>query len=88
MTAIVSLKMGEALGTSIFPCLVLDLIMIRIEHDMLTKFVKMKPLIFVGFETKDKFKFIVNYNERLDKISIVEQHGVEFVTFQLQVDAK
>lgn len=51
---------------------------------MLTMFLKIKPPTFVGFVIEDTFEFIVNYYERLHKKCIMEQRGVEFVTFQLQ----
>lgn len=60
---------------------ILDSVMIEIEHDILTKCFKIKPLTFVGFEIVDAFMLIIDYYERLRKIGIVEQHGVQFVTF-------
>lgn len=39
-------RIDESLGNNIFPYLILCLVMIAMKHDLLTKFLKMKPLIF------------------------------------------
>ncbi|WMV58075.1 hypothetical protein MTR67_051460 [Solanum verrucosum] len=60
-------------------------VMTRIEHGTLTKFHKIKPPVFQGIKSEDAFEFILNCYERLRKLGIVHQHGVEFVTFRLQI---
>lgn len=77
--------MDEASGTETFLCSVLGPVMTRIEHGTLTKFHKLKPPVFHGIESEDAFDFILNCYERLRKLGIVHQHGVEFVTFRLQI---
>lgn len=66
----------------VFPSLILGHVIIETVHDMLTKFSKTKPSTFVGFEIEDAFEFIIDCYERLS-MGIVEQHNIEFITFQL-----
>lgn len=58
-------------------------VMTRIKHGMLTRFMKMKPPIFDGFEIEDDLEFIVDCYDKLHKIDIMEQHSFKFVPFQL-----
>lgn len=50
----------KALRVEIFPLLVLGNLMTGTEHDMLTKFLKMKPSTFIDFEIENVFEFIVD----------------------------
>lgn len=79
--------MGEALRTKIFPRTMLGVVMTGNKHDMLSKFLKMKPLTCVGFETKHVFEMIVDCHERLPKMGIIEWYVVKVVAFHPQGDA-
>lgn len=67
------LSIDEASGTNAFPCQVLSLMITGTEHDMLTKFLKMKPQTFQGTEYENPFEFVMDCYERLHKMGIVRR---------------
>lgn len=81
-------RMDEASSTNTFFCPVLGSVMTGTDHELLTKFLKIKLLMFHSTKSDDAFEFILDCYERLHKFGIVHQHGVEFVTFQLKKDVK
>ena len=58
------------------------------QHELFTKFLKLKPPVFMGAESEDDYDFSVDCHELLHKMGIVERFGVEFVTYQFQGNAR
>lgn len=75
-TTTLALRVDESLGTAIFSHPILGFVMTRSEHELLNKFLKMKPPSFHGAETKDAFEFTSDYYDSLHKLGIVHQHGL------------
>ena len=63
-------------------------IMTNDQHELFSKFLKLKPPVFKGAESEDAYDFLVDYHELLHKMGIVERFGVEFVSYQFQGNAK
>lgn len=45
-------------------------IIIRDEHDLFYKFIKMKPPIFHGTDFENVYEFIIDFHERLNNIRV------------------
>ena len=58
------------------------------QHELFSKFLKLKPQVFKGTESEDAYDFLVDCHELLHKMGIVERFGVQFVTYQFQGNAK
>ncbi|TMW84609.1 hypothetical protein EJD97_024841 [Solanum chilense] len=77
-----SLEIGTFLRLTTGPITTSD------QHELFTKFLKLKPPVFKGGESEDAYDFLVDCHELLHKMGIVERFGVEFVTYQFQRNAK
>ena len=51
------------------------------QHELFSKFLKLKPPVFKGAESEDAYDFLVDCHELLHKMGIVERFGVVFVTY-------
>lgn len=71
-------RAGGNIDSNAFFCPLLGSVMIGNEHGMLTKFLKLKPLV----QSEDTYEFILYYYERHHYLGLVHHHRVEFVSFQ------
>ena len=74
--------MDASLEIGTFPRLTTGPIMTSYQHELFCMFLKFKPPVFNGAESKDAYDFLVDCHELLHKMGIVERFGVEFVTYQ------
>ncbi|XP_069152970.1 uncharacterized protein [Solanum lycopersicum] len=81
-------RMDASLGIGTFPRLTTGPIMTNDQHELFSKFLKLKPPVFKGAESEDAYDFLVDCHELLHKMGIVERFGVEFVSYQFQGNAK
>ena len=79
--AAVAPRMDTSLEIGTFPRLTTGPIMTSDQHELLSKFLKLKPPVFKGTESEDAYDFLVDCHELLHKMGIVERFGVEFVTY-------
>ncbi|XP_069146470.1 uncharacterized protein [Solanum lycopersicum] len=86
--ATVAPRMDASLEIGTFPRLTTGPIMTNDQHELLSKFLKLKPPVFKGAESEDAYDFLVDCHELLHKMGIVERFGVEFVSYQFQGNAK
>ena len=86
--ATVAPRMDASLEVGTFPRLTIGHIMTSDQHELFTKFLKLKPPVFKGAESEDAYDFMVDCLELLHKIDIVERFSVKFVTYQFQGNAK
>ena len=86
--AAVAPSMAASLEIGTFPRLTTGPIMTSDQHELFSKFLKLKSPVFKGAESEDAYDFLVDCHELLHKMGIVERFGVEFVTYQFQGNAK
>ncbi|TMW85844.1 hypothetical protein EJD97_022393, partial [Solanum chilense] len=81
-------RMDASLEIGTFSRLTTGPIMTSDQHELFSKFLKLKPPVFQGAESEDGYDFMVDCHELLHKMGIVERFGVEFVTYEFQGNAK
>ena len=86
--AAVAPRMDASLEVGTFPRLTTGSIITSDQHELFTKFIKLKPPVFKGAKSEDAYDFLVDCHELLHKMDIVERFGAEFVTYQSQGNAK
>ncbi|TMW91987.1 hypothetical protein EJD97_013660 [Solanum chilense] len=79
--ATVAPRMDASLEIGMFSRLTTGPIMTNDQHELFSKFLKLKPPVFKGAESEDAYDFLVDCHELLHKMGIVERFGVEFVTY-------
>ena len=80
--ATVAPRMDASLEIGTFPRLTTGPIMTNDQHELFSKFLKLKAPVFKGAESEDAYDFLVDCHELLHKMGVVERFGVEFVTYQ------
>ena len=74
-------RMDASLEIGTFPLLTTGPTMTNYQHELFSKFLKLKPPVFKGTESEDAYDFLVDCHELLHKMGIVERFGVDFVTY-------
>ena len=74
--AAVAPRMDASLEIGTFPRLTTWPIMTSDQHELFSKFLKLKPPVFKGAESEDAYDFLVDCHELLHKMDIVERFGV------------
>ena len=75
-TAAVAPRIDASLEIGTFPRLTTSPIMTSDQHELFSKFLKLKPPVFKGSESEDAYDFLVDCHELLHKMDIVERFGV------------
>ena len=69
--AVVDPRMDVSLEIGTFPRLTTAPIMTSDQHELFSKFLKLKPPVFKGAESEDAYYFLVDCHELLHKMDIV-----------------
>ena len=70
--AVVAPRMDASLEIGTFSRFTTGPIMTSDQHEVFSKFLKLKPPIFKGAESEDAYDFLVDCHELLHKMGIVE----------------
>ena len=70
--AVVAPSMDASLEIGTFPRLTTGPIMTSDQHELFSKFLKLKPQVFKGAEFEDGYDFLVDCDELLHNMGIVE----------------
>ena len=65
-------RMDASLEIGMFPRLTTGPTMTSHQHELFSKFLKLKPPVFKGAESVDAYDFLVDCHELLHKMGIVE----------------
>ena len=70
--AAVAPRMDVSLEIGTFPRLTTGPIMTSDQHELFSKFLKLKPPVFKDAESEDAYDFLVDCHELLHKMGIIE----------------
>ena len=70
--AAVAPRMDSSLEVGMFPRLTTGPIMTSDQHELFTKFLKLKPPVFKGAESEEAYDILIDCHELLHKMDIVE----------------
>ena len=80
-TATVAPRMDASLEIGTFPRLTTGPIMTSDQHELFSKFLKLKPPVFKGAESEDAYDFLVDCHELLHNMVIYRGFTVQLILF-------
>ena len=78
-------RMDVPFEISTFPRLTTGPIMTNDQHELFSKFLKLKPPVFKGAEYEDAYDFLVDCHELLHKMGIVVRRGNVSITNEASI---